>query len=47
MPRNDQVTRQWYLLQQLSAARTGLTLAQLVKAIPDDLQCHSHRPPGS
>lgn len=41
MPRNDQVTRQWYLLQQLSAARNGLTLAQLVKAIPEDLQCHA------
>jgi predicted DNA-binding transcriptional regulator YafY len=41
MPRNDQVTRQWYLLQQLSAARHGLTLAQLTKAIPEDLQCHS------
>ena len=41
MPRNDQVTRQWHLLQRLSAARGGLTLAQLVDAIPDDLMRHS------
>jgi hypothetical protein len=34
MPRNDQVTRQWHLLQRLGAARQGLTLAQLVEAIP-------------
>lgn len=40
MPRNDQVTRQWHLLQRLSAARSGLTLAQLVDAIPDDLMRH-------
>ena len=40
MPRNDQVTRQWHLLQRLSAARGGLTLAQLVDAIPDDLTRH-------
>lgn len=33
MPSNDQVTRQWYLLQRLSAARNGLTLTQLVEAI--------------
>jgi predicted DNA-binding transcriptional regulator YafY len=40
MPRNDQVTRQWHLLQRLGAARQGLTLAQLVDAIPDDLTRH-------
>src|SRR5215218_7102267 len=40
MPRNDQVTRQWHLLQRLGAARTGLTLAQLVEAIPADLTRH-------
>lgn len=40
MPRNDQVTRQWHLLQRLSGARNGLTLAQLVEAIPPDLTRH-------
>jgi predicted DNA-binding transcriptional regulator YafY len=40
MPRNDQVTRQWHLLQRLGAARQGLTLAQLVDAIPSDLTRH-------
>ena len=40
MPRNDQVTRQWHLLQRLSGARQGLTLAQLVDAIPPELTRH-------
>ncbi len=40
MPRNDQVTRQWHLLQRLGAARNGLTLAQLVEAIPAGLTRH-------
>lgn len=40
MPRNDQVTRQWHLLQRLAGARHGLTLAQLVEAIPPDLTRH-------
>lgn len=40
MPRNDQVTRQWHLLQRLGAARNGLTLAQLVEAIPEELSRH-------
>ena len=40
MPRNDQVTRQWHLLQRLGAARQGLTLAQLVEAIPEELSRH-------
>lgn len=40
MPRNDQVTRQWHLLQRLSGARQGLTLSQLVDAIPPDLTRH-------
>lgn len=40
MPRNDQVTRQWHLLQRLSSAKHGLTLAQLVDAIPPDLTRH-------
>lgn len=37
MPRNDQVTRQWHLLQRFGSVRQGLTLAQLVDAIPPDL----------
>lgn len=41
MPRNDQVTRQWHLLQRLGSGRQGLTLAQLVEAIPADLTRHS------
>ena len=40
MPRNDQVTRQWHLLQRLGTARQGLTLAELVEAIPADLTRH-------
>lgn len=40
MPRHDQVTRQWHLLQRLSGARHGLTLQQLVDAIPQDLTRH-------
>lgn len=40
MPRNDQVTRQWHLLQCLGAAKHGLTLDQLVEAIPSDLTRH-------
>lgn len=40
MPRNDQVTRQWHLLQRLGAARNGLTLAELVEAIPAELTRH-------
>lgn len=31
---------QWHLLQRLTAARGGLTLAQPVEAIPDDLMRH-------
>lgn len=40
MPRNDQVTRQWHLLQRLGRSRNGLTLSQLVEAIPPDLTRH-------
>lgn len=40
MPRNEQVTRQWHLLQRLSGSRQGLTLAQLVDAIPSELTRH-------
>lgn len=41
MPRNDQVTRQWHLLQRLAAARHGLTLSQLLSALPSDLTRHA------
>ena len=35
MPRNDQVTRQWYLLRKLESSR-GATLQELVDFLPDD-----------
>jgi predicted DNA-binding transcriptional regulator YafY len=35
MPRNDQITRQWHLLRRLENSQ-GLTLSQLVEAVPDD-----------
>jgi hypothetical protein len=35
MPRNDQITRQWHLLGRLEGS-TGLTLHELVDAVPDD-----------
>ncbi len=35
MPRNDQITRQWHLLRQLEVSN-GLTLQQLVEAVPED-----------
>jgi predicted DNA-binding transcriptional regulator YafY len=40
MPRNDQVTRQWHLLRSLEASRRGLTLEQLVEALPQGLSRH-------
>lgn len=40
MPRNDQVTRQWHILQRLEASRHGLTLGQLVEELPHDLSRH-------
>lgn len=40
MPRNDQVTRQWHILQRLEASRYGLTLEQLVEGLPSDLSRH-------
>ncbi len=40
MPRNDQVTHQWHLLQRLSGSRQGLTLAQLVDAVSPELPRH-------
>lgn len=39
MPRNDQVTRQWFLLQKLENGR-GATLQELAAALPDDFACH-------
>jgi predicted DNA-binding transcriptional regulator YafY len=35
VPRNDQITRQWHLLRRLENTR-GLTLSQLVEAVPDE-----------
>jgi predicted DNA-binding transcriptional regulator YafY len=35
VPRNDQITRQWHLLRRLEGS-TGLSLRQLVEAVPDD-----------
>jgi DeoR/GlpR family transcriptional regulator of sugar metabolism len=39
MPRNDQVTRQWFLLQKLENSR-GATLQELADALPEDLSRH-------
>ncbi len=36
MPRNDQVTRQWFLLQKLENSR-GAILRELVASLPEDL----------
>ena len=35
MPRNNQVTRQWLLLQKLESSR-GMTLQQLMNSLPED-----------
>jgi hypothetical protein len=35
MPRNDQITRQWYLLRRLDGSK-GHTLSELVNSVPDD-----------
>lgn len=40
MPRNDQVTRQWHVLQRLEASKRGLTLDELLAALPADLAKH-------
>lgn len=40
MPRNDQVTRQWHILRQLEASRSGLTLDQLLKSLPPEYPKH-------
>src|SRR5262245_58141941 len=39
MPRNDQVTRQWALLQKLES-RQGATLQELATALPEDVSRH-------
>ncbi|MBI3300887.1 MAG: hypothetical protein HYZ72_02250 [Deltaproteobacteria bacterium] len=39
MSRNDQVTRQWLLLQKLESAR-GATLQELAAALPEDFSRH-------
>ncbi|MCE2486456.1 MAG: transcriptional regulator [Desulfurellaceae bacterium] len=39
MPRNDQVTRQWLLLQKLEHSR-GATLQELAASLPEDLSRH-------
>ena len=39
MSRNDQVTRQWHLLQQLEGSR-GATLGELADSLPDDFPKH-------
>lgn len=39
MPRNDQVTRQWLLLQKLESGR-GSTLEELSGSLPEDLARH-------
>lgn len=41
MPRNDQVTRQWHVLQRLEASKRGLTLDELLASLPPDLARHS------
>ena len=39
MPRNDQVTRQWYILRKLESP-VGATLGGLAESIPDDYRKH-------
>jgi predicted DNA-binding transcriptional regulator YafY len=39
MPRNDQVTRQWWLLKRLEGSR-GATLKELADSLPPDCSCH-------
>lgn len=40
MPRNDQIIRQWDLLQALSVAKHGLTLDELLAALPVEYARH-------
>ena len=39
MPRNDQVTRQWYLLRELESGK-GLTLQEMQHLLPEEIQRH-------
>ncbi len=39
MPRNDQVTRQWYLLRELESGK-GLTLQEMRHLLPEEIQRH-------
>jgi len=39
MSRNDQATRQWYLLRKLEGSR-GTTLQELADFLPEDYRCH-------
>jgi predicted DNA-binding transcriptional regulator YafY len=39
MPRNDQVTRQWFLLQALQKPG-GATIEELARSLPKDYACH-------
>ena len=39
MPRNDQVTRQWFLMQKLEQSH-GATLQELAVCLPEDLSRH-------
>jgi predicted DNA-binding transcriptional regulator YafY len=41
MPRNDQVIRQWDVLQALSSAKQGLTLDDLLTALPEEYARHT------
>jgi len=41
MPRNDQVIRQWHLLQHLQTSRCGLTLEQLQERLPSEYARHA------
>lgn len=40
MPRNDQVTRQWFLLQALEKPG-GATIEELLQSLPADFACHT------
>ena len=40
MSRNDQVTRQWYLLQALGRPG-GATIDELAGSLPEDYACHA------
>ena len=39
MPRNDQLTRRWYLLRELESGK-GLTLREMQHLLPEEIQKH-------